>query len=225
MVYSVGKEDIWVGRIPLPLMANVQEPVNDTFDKTAPGPRVPGWNIYSPTWAPVRIARDPASPNQYLELEDREPVDYVWAIRTFPVSAAVDVSFRLAAAQADRGRLEIDLLGERGTRPVRLILNDEGQLQAANGQETVDLGTYQAGKWSGFAIKVKGGRFTLLRNGKEVLRDAAFAEGSPTVYALSFRTGEFRGTVPDQAKKDLKDTEAPVPAAVYRVDDVKTSKR
>jgi hypothetical protein len=32
----------------------------------------------------------------------------------------MDLSFHLAAAQADRGRLEIDLLGERGTRPVRL---------------------------------------------------------------------------------------------------------
>jgi hypothetical protein len=66
---------------------------------------------------------------------------------------------------------------------------------------------------------------TLLRDGKEVLRDASFAEASPTVYAISFRTGEFRGTVPDRAKKDMKDTEAPVPAAIYRVDDVKTSTR
>ena len=225
VVYSVGKEDIWLSRIPVPLKANLQEPVNDTFDKTSPGPRVPGWNIYAPIWAPVRIAKDPASPNQYLELEDREPVDYARAIRTFPVSAEADVSFRLAAAQADRGRLEIDLLGERGTRPVRLILNDKGQLQSANGQETVDLGTYQAGKWFGVTIKVKVGRFTLLRDGKEILRDATFTEASPTVYALSFRTGEFRGTVPERAKNDLRDTEAPVPAAVCGIDDVKTCTR
>ncbi len=223
VVYSVGKEDIWVSRIPVPIQANVVEPANDTFDKMASGPRVPGWNIYAPTWAPVRIAKDLSTPNHFLELEDREPVDYARAIRTIPVSAAADVSFRLAAAQTDRGRLEIDLLGERGTRPVRLILNDKGQFKAANGPEIVDLGACQAGKWSGFTIKVKGGRFTLLRDGKEVLKDAAFAEASPTVYALSFRTGEYRGTVADRAKKDLMDMEAPAPVASYRIDDVKTN--
>jgi hypothetical protein len=152
-------------------------------------------------------------------------VDYARAIRTFPVSATADISFRLNAAQADRGRLEIELMGARGTRPVRIVLNNKGQLQAANGQQIVDLGGYQAGKWSGFAIKVKDGRFTLLRDGKELLKDASFAEASPTVYAISFRTGEFRGTVSEKPKTDMKDTEVPVPAAVYRIDDVKTARK
>jgi hypothetical protein len=229
VIYSMNKEDIWVSRIPAPILAETKEPVRNTFDTLATGPRVPGWNTYSPTWAPVRIAKDPASKNQYLELEDREPVDYARAIRTFPPSSAVDVSFRLAPAQADRGRLEIELLGQRGTRPVRVVLDDKGKLQASDGKKIVDLGTYQADQWLKLTLKVKDSRFTLLRDDKEVLKDASFAEISPRVYALSFRTGEFRGTVskvgqdtPDKYGQDLPNTEEPVPAAVYRIDDVVT---
>jgi hypothetical protein len=223
VVYSVSKEDIWVSRIPVPVQAETKDPVHDTFEDMPVGPRVPGWNIYAPLWAPVRIAKDPTGPNHYLELEDREPVDYARAARTFPRSSAGDISFRLAAAQADRGRLEIDLLGDRGTRPVRLWLNDHGQLQARDGERSVDLGPYKPEQWADITIKVKDSHFTLLRDGKALLKDAAFAEPSSMVYALSFRTGEFRAEAPEKGTQDLPDTEEPAPKTVYRVDEVATS--
>jgi len=135
VIYSVNKEDIWVSRIGIPIVAETKEPVHDTFDNTAPGPRVPGWNTYSPLWAQVSIAAKAGSANRYLELEDREPTDYARAIRTFAAGKAVDVSFSLNAAQADRGQLNIELLGELGTCPVRVVLNDHGQIQAVKGQE------------------------------------------------------------------------------------------
>jgi len=58
VIYSINKEDIWVSRIPVPTVADETNPVNDNFDNIVPGPRVPGWNIYSPTWAPVTIAKN-----------------------------------------------------------------------------------------------------------------------------------------------------------------------
>ena len=218
-IYSVNKEDIWVSRIPVPIVPNVQQPVHDTFDAVELGPRVPGWNIYAPKWAPVCIAREKGGPNQFLKLEDRDPVDYARAVRVFPESSNVEVSFRLSAAQADRGRLEIDLLGARGTRPVRLALDDKGRIYASDGQDTVRLGTYQAARWESFTLQVMGGRFTVRRAGKTLLQDAAFAESTPWVYAISFRTGPYRARVaePDQ---DLPNTEEPAPATVYFVDDV-----
>jgi len=135
VIYSVNKEDIWVSRIPVPIVAETKEPAQDTFDNVAVGPRVPGWNTYSPLWAPVRIAAEVGSDNHYLELKDSEPVDYARAIRTFPVSKAVDVSFRVSAAQAKRGQLIIELLGELGTSPVYVVLNDRGQIQVVKGEE------------------------------------------------------------------------------------------
>ena len=44
------------------------------------------------------------------------------------------------------------------------------------------------------------------------------------VYAISFRTGEFRDTVSRPIAKDVPNTEEPVPTVSYRVDDVITSK-
>ena len=220
VVYSVNKENIWVSRIPVPIVAEVTGPVHDTFDKVSPGARAPGWNTYAPAWAPVRIAKAKDSANQYLELEDREPADYARAVRLFPASSAVEISFRLAAGQNDQGRLEIDLLGERGTRPVRVVLNGQGRLLAANGQQMVDLGSYPPGRWSKFSLKVKDGSFSLSRDAKTILKDAAFAEPSSTLYALSLRTGEFRGVVSKAATTDLLNTEDPSAASTYRVDDV-----
>lgn len=223
VVYSVSKENIWVSRIPVPVIPETKEPVRDTFDKLKPGARVPGWNVYSPSWATVRIAKSPDSANQCLELTDREPADYARAVRTFPASGAGEISFRLAANQNDHGRLEIDLFGERNARPVRVMLNEQGRLLAANGQSLVDVGDYLAGKWAKFTLKFGAGKFSLLRDGKVLLKDAAFAEAASTFYAISFRTGEFRGTVPEAAKVDLLNTEEMAVASGYRIDDVMTS--
>lgn len=226
VIYSMNKEDIWVGRIPVPIVAEAKKAVQDNFENLPTGPRVPEWNTYSPSWASVRIAKDSASSNQYLELVDREPVDYARAIRTFPPSAAANVSFKVAAGQVNRGRLEIELLGEHGARPVQIVLN-KGKLQASNGDKVKKLGGYDSDQWMEFAVQVKDGKFTLLRDGKAILKNAALAEPSAKVYALSFRTGEFRGTVPDKEEgdklPDLLNTENPTPTETYRIDDVKTS--
>ncbi|MHC4646142.1 MAG: PA14 domain-containing protein [Planctomycetota bacterium] len=381
VIYSLNKEDIWVSRIPVPIVPEAKELVNDTFDDTPVGPRIPGWNTYSPTWAPVTISRDQTGANKYLKLEDSEPVDYARAIRTFPPRATGDISFRVSAAQTDRGRLEIELLAEQGTRPVRLALNENGRIQELRRKKissapglagslfsgkdftrpekeisllhNVDrhwgyhLGGDWSARWSGFiespysgevifsaetesgmrlkigdkvvidgitkgkkrdgfhfgkvimsegqkvpivleVVTLKGdgklrlfwewpaqvhtiipssalshdpsalskdpggfsydqgstgvnrqpyiadtwldfrihvdcaaGRYTLDVNGKTLLKDASFAEPSSAVYALSLRTGEYRGAVV-KPTEDLPSTEEPLPVVIYHIDDVKT---
>jgi hypothetical protein len=367
-IYSVSKEDIWVSRVPVPIVAEGKH-ANDTFDKIATGPRVPEWNTYSSLWAPVSIAAKGS--NHYLQLEDREPADYARAIRTFPVSKTADISFRVAAAQTNRGRLEIELLGELGSRPVRLTLNGKGRIQAVDGRQPVTgsfapglSGTYfnkadfrdpddeldvlgnlhqswgdskgndWSARWTGFieapysgavifsaeatdglclkigekvvidGLSINGdrtgkvtmtrgrktpitvaftsaqgkaklvlswswaghsqsivpaaalshkvpprmepvnimaykannwldcsisadcrtGRYTLKVNGREVLKDAGFAESSSMVYALSFRTGEYRGKPKGRAEQDITNTEEPLQKVTYRIDDVMTGR-
>ncbi len=220
-IYSVNKEDIWISRIPVPIERGAGEWVDDSFDDISPGPRVPGWNIYSPSWAPVRIAQEGGSANHYLELEDAEPVDYARAIRTFAPTQHVEASFAVSAAQTDRGRLEIELLGRNGTRPVRLVMGDRGRVQAGDGSKSTALGDYVVGKWQTFTIQAGNGRFTVLNEGRAVVRDVPFAEPSGDLYALSFRTGEFRGDVTPMATEDLPNVEHPVMSAVYRIDRVK----
>jgi Sialidase-like, CBM domain len=224
VIYSVNQEDIWVSRIPVPVVADTRQQVNDNFDNIAPGPRVPGWNTYSPAWAPVCIARDDSHSNQFLELEDREAADYARAIRTFPAGNSIEVSFRVSAAQANSGRLEMELLGEDNARPVRLILDDHGQILCPDGHGTTVAGRYQTNTWIDFRIRVKDARFTVLLNGRTALKDLPFAEPSPMVYALSFRTGEFRGIPQPESEqqRDIPNTDEPSPPLVYRIDDVAT---
>ena len=147
VIYSVNKEDIWVSRVPIPIVADAKKHANDSFDNVATGPRVPEWNTYSPVWAPVSVAAKGS--NHYLQLEDREPTDYARATRTFPQSKSINASFRVAAAQSDRGQLIIELLGELGTRPVRVVLNDQGQIQAVKGQEPRQAETSKLPRGSG----------------------------------------------------------------------------
>ena len=131
-IYSMNKEDIFVSRIPVPILAEAKAHANDNFDNTATGLRVPEWNTYSLLWAPVSIAAE--DKNHYLRIVDKEPTDYARAIRTFPPTQRVQAGFRLAADQVDHGRLEIELLGETGTRPVRIILNNHGKIRAVDGR-------------------------------------------------------------------------------------------
>jgi hypothetical protein len=206
-IYSMNKEDIWISRIPVPTVADAPCHANDAFDNLTTGPRVPGWNTYSSLWAPVSIASK--GKNNYLQLEDREPTDYARAVRTFPQSKTVNVSFRVAAAQTDRGRLEIELLGELGTHPVRIIASDH---------------VTKAGQWLNFEIAADctAGKYTVSINGKEIVKDAAFAESSSMVYAVSFRTGKFRGKPRGRARRDIPNSEEPLEKVVYCIDDVKT---
>jgi len=141
VIYSVNKEDIWVSRIPIPILPENTNPVDDNFEDLQPGPRVTGWNTYSPLWAPVSIISEPAAVNKCLKLEDREPVDYARAIRTFSPGKTVDISFRAKTSQSNQGQLIIELLGELGTRPVRVFLSDKGQIQAVKGQEPLQSET------------------------------------------------------------------------------------
>lgn len=224
IIYSMNKEDIWISRIALPVKANSMEPVDDTFDDVPAGQRVPNWHTYAPAWTQVDIAKDPQSKNQFLELIDGDPVDYARAIRTFPANNAATVSFRLQAEQADHGRMEIDLLGKGNARAIQLILNGQGKLQALDGTTVKDLGMYQSGSWMNFTIQYKDGTFSLQQDSNMLLENAQFTEATSNIYAISFRTGEYRGTAIDERPiADMTGAENPITPAAYRIDDVKVS--
>jgi hypothetical protein len=92
--------------------------------------------------------------------------------------------------------------------------------------EPVDLMAYKVDNWLDCSISAdcKTGRYTLKIKGREVLKDAGFAEPSSMVYALSFRTGEYRGKPTGRADRDIPNTEEPLEKVTYRIDDVMTGK-
>lgn len=220
LTYSVNKEDLWFARVPVPVTTAVTGPVNDNFESTAPGTLPADWNIYSPQWAPVRVVAD--GKNHVLSLRDEDPYDYARAIRVFPATHGVKVSFKVLAKQAD-SRLEIDLLDAKGARPVRIAFGEDGKLWACHEAQWLDAGTYTAGQWHTFEFEIQpdpaDDRCAIQVDGKSPLpRPIFFTDPVKTVERLSFRTGANRER--GYGGRDLPGADAKSPAADFLIDDV-----
>lgn len=220
LTYSVNKEDIWVARVPVPVTATVTGPINDDFNHTAPGTLPAGWNTYSPRWAPVRIVANEGV--TALELRDEDPYDYARAVRVFPATHGVKISFKVFARQAD-ARLEIDLLDAAGLRPVRLAFGEDGHLWACHEGQWMDAGTYTAGQWHQLALEIPSDpdadRCAVLVDGQSPLpRPAYFTDPVTTVERLSFRTGAYRDR--GFGGRDLPGADDKGRAASFLIDDV-----
>jgi len=224
-VYSMNKEDIWVTRTRLPVTATVDKYVSEDFEKAKTEADLELWNLYVPKWAPISIAAGAGkSGGKCLELHDKDRYDYALAERIFPESKNVTIKFDLLAKQTTNGRMQIDVLNKNGVRPIRIMLKRNGKIRAVNGNNRVSLSQYEADSWLSFKIDVNAaaGKFSIAINGKEVLKDAQFAEKTDTVQRLVFRTGKYRGRVPPRKpeRKDLINADVPVKEAVYCLDNL-----
>jgi hypothetical protein len=223
LTYSVNKEDIWVARVPTPVAASAAGPVNDDFESATLGTLPAGWNVYSPLWAPVRVAAATAGqPNRALEFRDEDPYDYARAIRVFPATHGVKVSFKIFARQTN-ARFEIDLLDAAGARPVRLALGEDGRIWACHEGQWMDAGSYQSNHWLTFELEIprdpNADRCAVLIDGKSPLpRPAFFTDPVATVERLSFRTGAWRDR--GFGGRDLPGADNKTPLASFLVDDV-----
>jgi hypothetical protein len=224
LVYSMNKEDIWISRVPVPIRHKVAKWVNETFDRMQSSGVVTDWNIYNLKWAQVEVAKFPGAADKSLKLSDSEPYDYARAIRVFPESSTVTVEFDILAKQTGNGRMEIELLSKKGSRPVRVMLSDNGKVQVVDGEKTVDVTAYQAGKWLKFKIRadVTAGKFSMSINGENVLKKAAFAQKAANLQRISFRTGKYRklGIGQRENENDLPNAGDAVKEAVYYVNNV-----
>jgi hypothetical protein len=235
VVYSVNKEDIWIARVPVPLTATASGFVHDTFETDAAGALPAGWNSYSPLWAPVRVvdvgrestahaaaAGESAEKGHALELRDEDPYDYARAVRVFPATHGVKISFKILARQIN-ARLEIELFDAHGARPVRLALGEDGHLRACHEGQWMDAGVYQAGHWQTIELEIPANpsadHYAVTVDGKSPLaRPAIFTDPAATVERLSFRTGVFRDR--GMGGIDLPGADEKVPATSFLIDDV-----
>jgi hypothetical protein len=226
VTYSGNKEDIWVSRVPIPIRFKVDGPVDDNFNQLEVGARIPDWNIYRPRWAPVGIVAFPSARNKSLQLEDRDPYNYARALRVFAEAKVAHISVKVHARQADKSRLELEVLDQASHRPVRVVFAENGRIQVANGTAVVDAAHYKSGTWYrvDLAVDAGAGKFDVSLDGKVVVRDAAFAEPAATVERLQFRTGAFRTDPVRSADRyaggDLPNAGETAPLAVFNIDDV-----
>ena len=228
LTYSMNKEDIWVSAVPTPIEYAVTGPVAEDFDALPVDGMIPNWNVYRPQWAPVAVAAIPSEANKSLRLEARDPYDYAKAVRVFQEGTNATVSFKLMAEQSTTGMLDIEVLDRFGNRPVRLRMDDAGNLRAMNGHAWTHLATYAPNQWLTVALDIEvqlTPHYSVSVNGQSVLENAALAEDVYTIERLSFRTGAYRDTprrtTPNQdPASPLRGADEPVHTTIYYVDDV-----
>jgi hypothetical protein len=230
-VYSMNKEDIWIGRVPVGRSAASREIQEDFEDSRM----LANWNLYCPRWTAAEITRR-ASGKSCLRLRDREPSDYVCAERLFSPARKVRVTLQLSLDAAGTKTLFIELWNRTGAIPVRATLAPDGKLSVHHGRKTDVVAQLPSGK-SGqltFEADVERNRFMVWCEGEPLGRDQRY-QGEPSTEAGWFflcqvsclerfvlRTGPVRREptldTPVEAASDLPDSEEPVAESIFTLE-------
>jgi len=226
LTYSLNKEDIWVAKVPVPIIDEVTEQVNDVFNTMPNGDELNYWNIYSPVWAQVNIQKS-ADGAKCLALTDGEPNDYAKAQRLFPASKNFKIELELLPIAGNNGILEIEVQDERGTAPFRIVFDQNGSIGFTDGKETFrKIAKYEQSAWCKLLISCNNGKYTVSLNDEAPISIyAVFPTLAPE--RLVFRTGSERrclgvgASFPYNDQPNVSDPD-PNPAK-YLIRSVKTS--
>ena len=227
LTYSMNKEDIWVAKVPVPVVSKVSAPVNEVFNQMPAGNELNYWNIFSPLWASAKIEKAPDG-SKALTLRDKDKYDYAKAERVIPAAKKVAVEFSIIPAQSDKGNLQIEFVDAKGIAGSRLIFNAEGQFEAKVGYRNSGIMKYEAGKQYNIRIELDRDKriYNVIVNGEAKGAKLQFAPVS-AFERVVFRTGDVRrfpdADTPTDQDYDLKDPGTPVAEAVYYIKSFKTS--
>jgi len=225
VVYSMSKEDIWISRIPVPIVAKDNQNLNETFDKTNSISDLQGWNIYSPQWAPVEVLAGDANGNKCMVFKDKDPYDYAKAFKVFNESSdLLKIGFRLLAKQINHGRFEIEIGNTENLAPIKLMLTPEGKLQVSDWQGIENVSEYAKNKWMNVELRIdiRANTFNLSVDGKESSKFTFNSRKIKSLDRITFRSGINRGISINPIDPE---TDLPLKnEAIYYLDDVMVQK-
>ena len=184
LVYSMSKEDIWVGRVPLPIRADFDLPVDDNFLAIRAGPHVPGWNTYRPKWSVV------AAEARALRLVNTDPYDYASVTRCFGSQPRATIALTLRVAPFDRERIEIDVRPTSGVAVAASVaLLPDGSI--AIGDQSAGTFSFDQPFALALSVDVASKRATLIVDGRPAI-GAPLLATVDDVSRLTIRTGAAR---------------------------------
>ncbi|WP_049772251.1 six-hairpin glycosidase [Pedobacter heparinus] len=227
LTYSMNKEDIWIAKVPVPVISSTKTPVDEVFNSLPDGQELKLWNIFSPLWAPVRIEKTPDG-TKALTLRDKDPYDYAKAERLIPEAKKVKVEFSVSPAQNNTGSLQIEFQDARGTAAARLIFDADGALKAKVGYRNSEVMKYEAGKTYQVRIELDRDKrmYDIFVNGQSKGTRLMFVPVA-SFEKITFRTGDIRRfpdvDTPTDQDFDLKNAGTPVKEAVYYVKSLRTT--
>ena len=224
VTYSVGKEDIWVSHIPVPVREAVTAHVDDDIACAERLADLREWNLTSGLWTPVGLEERDGT--RWLTLSDRDPFAYALAERIVPASRELHVEFDLVAEQADYGNLQIDVTDRHGTPCARLELADS-LMRAKGGARYARVAPLEAGRTYHVEIELSAPArtYTIYIDGRKQATRMMFAP----VHAMErivLRTGSV-GSVPTPDTPADQDFDLPgaggeEPLATFRIAHLRT---
>jgi hypothetical protein len=224
VTYSMNKEDIWVAKIPVPIISAVKERVEDDFQNSNTAlTSFIQWNIYSPALCKVQLA------NSGLFLNDADPFDYAKAERIFPKAEQVKLQFYITAKQNDFGNAEIELVNETGLACLRIILDSTGNILTKQGYRNKTIGKYYANQQLSVVldVNVKTRFYSIQINNENPSTNLCFAPVA-NVNRIVFRTGTTRrfpnADTPTDQDYDVKNVDSKVQNAQYIIHSLTTQK-
>jgi hypothetical protein len=226
VTYSMNKEDMWISKIPVPVLDKVSTHVNDVFTNKKDGEELNEWNIYSPLWCKAGIEK--LNNDKVLSLKDSDPFDFAKAERVFPNSKKITVEFSITPQQNNFGLLEIELTDAKGMPCLRLMFDSTGNILTKQGYRNKSLGKYNKGETSVIKIDLNTTTrfYTVTVNSNKPSNNLCFAPVE-SVERIIFRTGSVRrfpdADTPTDQSYDLPDPGHKDKEAVYFIHYLKTS--
>lgn len=219
VTYSVNKEDIWVAHIPVPIVGEETQDIDERFETQD---SVKNWNLYCPKLARAELA------DNALRLTDSEPFDYCKVERLFKKSAYTTLTFTVTPRQNDNGCLYVEACNDKAQIAARLIFRDNGKLYARTVAE-IPVIDYVANRDYEISLTIDCNEhtYTIAIDGNVI----ADNDGNAIIYKFMsavndvsrfvLRTGAVRHNptlddIPDnKPESPLEECEKPLPPTVY----------
>lgn len=227
VVYSVGKEDIWTARVPVPVRTEADSHADDDFSSYTSVSDMATWNIYSPRWAPVSIEK--YNGQRTLTLKDKDPYDYAKVERIIPESEELEVEFEICPEKVGDSGLEIEFKDPEGNTCSRLEFTPDGVVRAKGGYRYGEVGRYTQGA-SPLKVRVSlsvSERKAVYRLDDGTPLERMFYAPVHSIARVVFRTGETRYfptiETPTDPDDDLPSANDPAKESVWHICKLKTS--
>ena len=223
VTYSNNKEDMWVSRIPVPVLTAATTHANTDFSQYQTLADMTDWNIYSPLWAPVALN------GQWLTLSDKDPYDYAKVERVIPATKELKVAFHVKPMQNDHGQLNVEFLDDKGNMCARIVLDATANMKVKGGARYGGMvKNYEPGKVYHVEamLSVDGHTGTYFVNGKKAA-SRMFDTPVEHITRIVFRTGDLFDypniETPADQTEDMPRADEEDPMATFCIANVNTT--
>ncbi len=223
VTYSNNKEDMWVSRIPVPVLTAATTHANTDFSQFQTLADMTDWNIYSPLWAPVALN------GQWLTLSDKDPYDYAKVERVIPATKELKVAFDVKPMQNDHGQLNVEFLDDKGNMCARIVLDATANMKVKGGARYGGMvKNYEPGKVYHVEamLSVDGHTGTYFVNGKKAA-SRMFDTPVEHITRIVFRTGDLFDypniETPADQTEDMPRADEEDPMATFCIANVNTT--